>query len=162
MSDVVPKDLQAPKIMLLRASVTSARKGLDDITAEIEDQVVLIKTAKGKDTPDSALMQFKKSLKDLIENGDKLLTTNNGSLSEKLELLLLKFETSETIEQFNKVKSLRDKLVGEAIPYRGRFRSSRLSMKGCYLGCGKLRAHLGLQAHLLLWCSHASEKSMTS
>ena len=60
MSDVVPKDLQDPQIMLLRASVTSARKGLDDITAEIEDQVILINTAKGKDTPEAALMQFKK------------------------------------------------------------------------------------------------------
>ena len=59
MSDVVPKDLQDPQIMLLRASVTSARKGLDDITAEIKDQVILINTAKGKDTPEAALMQFK-------------------------------------------------------------------------------------------------------
>ena len=42
MGDVVPKDLQDPHIMLLRASVTSARKVLDNITVEIEDQVVLI------------------------------------------------------------------------------------------------------------------------
>ena len=85
--------------MLLRASVTSARKGLDDITVDIEDQVALIKAAKGKDTPEAALMQFKKSLMDLLENGDKLLTsfnTNNGSLLEKMDLLLLRFETSDT------------------------------------------------------------------
>ena len=74
MSDVVPKDLQDPHIMLLRASVTSARKVLDNITVEIEDQVVLIQTAKGKDTPEAALMQFKKSLKDLLENRE------NGAL----------------------------------------------------------------------------------
>ena len=60
------------RIMLLRASVTSARKGLDYITVDIEDQVALIKAAKGKDTPEAALMQFKKSLMDLLENGDKL------------------------------------------------------------------------------------------
>ena len=80
-------------------------------------------------------MQFKKSLKDLIENGDKLLTTfntNNGSPLEKLELLLLKFETSETTEQFNKVKSLRDKLVGEVIPYRGRFRKHEGLLSGVW------------------------------
>ena len=44
-------------------------------------------------------MQFKKSLMDLLENGDKLLTsfnTNNGSLLEKMDLLLLRFETSDT------------------------------------------------------------------
>ena len=52
--------------------MTSARKGLDDITVDIEDQVALIKAAKGKDTPEAALMQFKKSLMDLLENGDKL------------------------------------------------------------------------------------------
>ena len=66
-------------------------------------------------------MQFKKSLKDLLENGDKLLTTfntNNGSLLEKMELLLLKYETSGT-EQYNKVKSVRDKLVGEVQEAQG-------------------------------------------
>ena len=49
------------RILLLRASVTSARKGLDNITAEIEDQAILINTVKGEDTPEAALMQFKKS-----------------------------------------------------------------------------------------------------
>ena len=45
MSEVVPRDLQDPQIMLLGASVTSAGKDLDDITAEIKDQVILIDTA---------------------------------------------------------------------------------------------------------------------
>ena len=72
MSEVVPRHLQDSQIRLLRASVTKARKDLDDITAEIEDQVILINTAVGKDTPVAALMQFKKSLMDLLENGDKL------------------------------------------------------------------------------------------
>ena len=48
MSDVVPKDLQDPQIMLLRASVTSTRKDLDEITVEIDDQVAHIKAAKGR------------------------------------------------------------------------------------------------------------------
>ena len=41
--------------------MTSARKGLDNITAEIEDQAILINTVKGEDTPEAGLMQFKKS-----------------------------------------------------------------------------------------------------
>ena len=75
MSDVVPKDLQDMQMMLLRASETSARKGLDDVTVEIEDQVAHIKAAKGRDTPEAALKQYKKLLTDLFENGDKLLTS---------------------------------------------------------------------------------------
>ena len=128
MSDVVPKDLQDPQIMLLRASVTSARKDLDDIMVEVDDQVAHIKAAKGRATPKAAMMQYRKALLDLLENGDKLLVsfnTKNGSLLEKLELLLLRFETSDP-EQHTKVKSIRDKLVGEAHPYRGRFRKLRI------------------------------------
>ena len=114
-----------------------ARKDLDDITAEIEEQVSLINTPVGKATPETALMQFKRSLRDLIEDGDKLLiifNKKNGSLLEKLELLLLKYETSETSEQFNKVKSLRDKLVGESIPYRGHFRKLKVEHEGLLSG----------------------------
>ena len=57
MSEVVPRHLQDSQIRLLRASVNKARKDLDDITAEIEDQVILINTAVGKDTPKAALMK---------------------------------------------------------------------------------------------------------
>ena len=46
MSDVVPKDLQDAQIMVLRASVTSARKLLDDIMVEVDDQLAHIKVAK--------------------------------------------------------------------------------------------------------------------
>ena len=56
MSEVVPRHLQDSQIRLLRASVNKARKDLDDITAEIEDQVILINPAVGKDNPDAALM----------------------------------------------------------------------------------------------------------
>ena len=55
MSDVVPKDLQDPQIMLLRASVTSARKDLDNITVEVDDQVAHIKAAKGRAPPKAAI-----------------------------------------------------------------------------------------------------------
>ena len=51
--------------------------------------------------------------------------TKNGSLLEKLELLLLRFETSDP-EQHSKVKSIREKLVGEAHPYRGQFRKVKI------------------------------------
>ena len=74
------------------------------------------------------MMQHTKALSDLFENGDKLLVsfnTKNASLLEKLELLLLRFETSDP-EQYTKVKSIRDKLVGEAHPYQGRFRKLRV------------------------------------
>ena len=73
-------------------------------------------------------MQYTKALMDLLENGDKLLSsfnTKNGSLLEKLELLLLRFETLDP-EQHSKVKSIRDKLVGEAHPYRDRFRKLKI------------------------------------
>ena len=62
---------------------------------------------------------------------------------EKLELLLLKFETSETTEQFNKVKSLRDKLVGEAIPYRGRFRRLKIEHEGLLSGVWETQSSSG-------------------
>ena len=102
---------------MLRAGVTKARKDLDDISAKIEDQVGLINTAVGRATPDIALMQYKKALRDLIDDGDTKLTLFNdkkGTLVEKLELLLLKFESPDSLEQFNKGKSLRDKLGGKA------------------------------------------------
>ena len=92
MSDAVPKDLNDSQIVLLRAGVTKARKDLDDISFEIEEQVGLINTAVGRATPEIALMQYKKALRDLIEDGDTKLTlfnNINGTLVEKLELLLL-------------------------------------------------------------------------
>ena len=46
MSDVVPKDPQDAQIMVLRASVTSARKLLDDIMVEVHNQLAHTKVAK--------------------------------------------------------------------------------------------------------------------
>ena len=87
MSDTVPIDINDPQIVLLRAGITKARKDLDDISAEIEDQVGLINAAVGRATPEDALMRYKKNT-----------------------------------ELFNKATSLRDKFVGESVPYRGSFR----------------------------------------
>ena len=62
----MPIDINDPQIVLLRAGVTKARKDLDDISAEIADQVGLINTAVGRATPEDALMRYKKALKNLI------------------------------------------------------------------------------------------------
>ena len=67
MCDVCPKDLQDAQIMVLRASVTSARKLLDDITVEVNNQVGHIKAAKGRATPKAAMVQYTKALADLFE-----------------------------------------------------------------------------------------------
>ena len=56
MSETVPTDLNDPQIVLLRAGVTKARKDLDDISAEIAEQVGVISTAQGRATPAEALM----------------------------------------------------------------------------------------------------------
>ena len=66
MGDVCPKDLQDAAIMILRASVTSARKLLDHITVEVNDQVGIIKAAKGRATPKAVLVQYTKALADLF------------------------------------------------------------------------------------------------
>ena len=42
-----------------------------------------------------------------------------------MELLLLKLETSDP-EQHTRVESVRNKLVGKALPYKGRFRKVRV------------------------------------
>ena len=63
-----------------------------------------------------------------------LFNNKNGTLVEKLELLLLRFESPEILEQFNKVKSLWDKLVGESIPCRGRFRKLKVEHESLLSG----------------------------
>ena len=67
MGDVCPKNLQDAQIMVLRASVTSARKLLDDITVEVNDQVGHITAAKGRATPYAAIVQYTKALADLFD-----------------------------------------------------------------------------------------------
>ena len=67
MSETVPTDISDPQIVLLRAWVTKARKDLDDISAEIAEQVGVINTAQGRATPEEALMRYKKALKILLK-----------------------------------------------------------------------------------------------
>ena len=108
--------------MILRASVTSARKLLDDITVEVNDQVGIINAAKGRATLKAVLVQYTKALADLFDRGAQLLavfTTKNASHLEKMELLLLRLETSDP-DQHTRVESVRNKLVGEALLYQGR------------------------------------------
>ena len=63
------------------------------------------------------------------------LQLKNASLLEKLEFLLLRLEISDP-NQHAKVESLRNRLVGEALPYQGRFRKVRVEHEGllsCFL-----------------------------
>ena len=71
---------------LLRAGVTKARKDLDDISADIADQVDLINAAVGRATPEDALMRYKQALKNFIEEGDIKLTNINLSSSDADEI----------------------------------------------------------------------------
>ena len=57
------------------------------------------------------------------------LQLKNASLLEKLEFLLLRLEISDP-NQHAKVESLRNRLVGEALPYQGRFRKVRVEHEG--------------------------------
>ena len=68
-------------------------------------------------------MRYKQALKDIIEEGDLKLTlfhNKNGELVEKLEALIL--TASGNTDLLARATSLRDKVVGESIPYRNRFK----------------------------------------
>ena len=81
------------------------------------------KTAVGRATPEDALLRYKQALKNLIEEGDLKLTlfnNKNGELVEKLEALIL--TASGNTDLLARTTSLRDKVVGESVPYRNRFR----------------------------------------
>ena len=69
MSGAVPTDISDPHIVLLRAKGTKATKDVDDISADVADQVELIKekTAEGRATPPDALLRYKQALKNMIE-----------------------------------------------------------------------------------------------
>ena len=63
MSETVPTDIGDSQIVLLRAGVTKARKDLDDITAEIADQVGVINTAQRRATPLRCSYEIQKGTK---------------------------------------------------------------------------------------------------
>ena len=71
----VPTDLNDKQIVLLRAAVTRAKKDLDALTNDIKEQVSVIGTAQGKDTPAVTLLSYKKDLKCLIDQGELKLTS---------------------------------------------------------------------------------------
>ena len=64
-----------------------------------------------------------------------LFNDKNGKLVEKLEILVL--TASENTELFNKATSLRDKLVGESVLYRGRFRKLMIEHEALLTGVWK-------------------------
>ena len=54
-----PKDLQDGDVLRLRAAVTASRKLVDDVSLEINDQVNIIKVAKGNEsTPKEVTAQY--------------------------------------------------------------------------------------------------------
>ena len=59
MEVTVPTDLNDKQIVLLRAAVTRAKKDLDALTKDIQEQVSVIGTAQGKDTPAATLLSYK-------------------------------------------------------------------------------------------------------
>ena len=133
MEDPDPKDLQDCAVLRLRAAVTALRKFVDDVSLEISDQVNIIKVAKwneSESTLKEVIAQYTQLLADLLVKGDTLLTNfiTKNSLLEKLEYLILKFEFSDS-DQHSKVVSLRNRLVGEALPYHGRFRKLRVKLQ---------------------------------
>ena len=70
--------------------------------------------------PKEVIAQYMHLLADLLVKGDTLLAsfiTKNSSFLEKLEYLILKFEFSDS-DQHSKDESLRNCLVGEALPYQ--------------------------------------------
>ena len=117
MEVTVPTDLNDKQIVLLRAAVTRAKKDLDAVTTDIKEQASVIGTAQGKNTPAATPLSYKKALKCIIDQGELKLTNftdKNGSLVERLEMLVL--TAPEGSDLFTKATSLRDRLVGEAVP----------------------------------------------
>ena len=107
----VPTDLNDRQIVQLRAAVTRAKKDLDALTNDIKEQVSVIGTAQGKDTPAVTILSYKKDLKCLIDQGELKLTSfidKNGSLVERLDMLV--YTAPEGSDLLTKATSLRDRL----------------------------------------------------
>ena len=125
---VLPTDLLDSEIVRLRASLTALRKSLDDVMSEIEDQVEVVKQARGRNVPREFLIQYTKVLQSLLTDGDKKLnsfTEGTDLLLQRLEMLILRLETTNP-EEHKKVVIVRNNLVGNARPYKGIFRKMRV------------------------------------
>ena len=59
----VPTDLTDTKIVQFRAAVTRAKKDLDALARDIEEQVTVVGAAQGKSTPVATILSYKRELK---------------------------------------------------------------------------------------------------
>ena len=81
----VPTDLTDTKIVQFRAAVTRAKKDLDALARDIEEQVTVVGAAQGKTTPVATILSYKRELKSLIDEGDiltKKLIAKNGRFNK--------------------------------------------------------------------------------
>ena len=96
---------------------------------EITDQVGIVETAKSDvKTPKEMIGQYTQQLLDLFSKGQSRLSdfeNKNSLLLEKLDYMMLKLEFSD-VEQHGKAESLRNRMVGESYPYKGKFRKMRV------------------------------------
>ena len=87
----VPIDLQDLKIVQLRAVVARAKKDIDLLASDVAEQAGVVGAAQGKDTPVATILEYKRELKTLIDEGDiltKKLIAKNGDLTERLDMLV--------------------------------------------------------------------------
>ena len=111
---------------------------MDSLVNDIKEQVSVIGTEQGKDTPAATVLSYKRDLKSLLDDGDlltKRLIDKNGSLTERLEMLT--YTAPEGSDLLSKTTSLRDRLVGEEAPYRGKFRKLRVEHESLLTGVGE-------------------------
>ena len=133
----VPANLQDVKIVQLRAVVARAKKDIDLLATDVEEQVAVVAAAQGKDTPAATILEYKRELKSLIDEGDvftKHLIAKNGDLTERLDMLV--HAASEGSEIHNRATALRNTLVGDESNYRGKFRKLRVQHESLLNGVG--------------------------
>ena len=130
---VLPLNMLDGEIVTLRASFTTNRKAIDEAKDEILEQVDAIKQAKARDANKSVILKYTKLLDSLLDDGDKKLnffTEQVDALLLKLEMLILKLENSDAHEHA-RVVLVRNKLVGDAKPYKRIFIKLRVKYVIC-------------------------------
>ena len=124
MGDTVPVGLKDTQILKLSAAVKAERKTVDDLILEIGLHIAEVEAAKANpDIPKNMVYDFSRQLKDMFNRGDVLLKdfeTKNSQLVVKLEYLCLVLEDKP--ENLSKNESLRNTMLVEFSPYKGRFR----------------------------------------
>ena len=95
---------------------------------KITDQVGIVETAKSDvNTPKEMIGQYTQQLLDLFSKGQSRLSNfenKNSLLLEKPDYMMLKLEFSDV--KHGKAESLRNWMVGESCPYKGKFRKMRV------------------------------------